>query len=51
VLEWIINNDRPIKRCSIEEMMSSRNTSSDTSTDLGDELCTPWLLRSVATLE
>ena len=32
-------------------MVSSRDTSSDTSMDLGDKVRTPWLLQSVATLE
>jgi hypothetical protein len=40
-----------MKRCCVEEMMSSRDTSSENSTDLGDEVCTPCILWSDATLE
>jgi hypothetical protein len=43
VPKWIINEDRPAKRCGIEDMVSSMDTSSDTSTNLGDEVNTPWL--------
>jgi hypothetical protein len=48
---WIMDEDRPAKRHGIEEMVSSGDASSDTSTDLGDEVLTPWILRSAATLE
>jgi hypothetical protein len=51
VPEWSTDEDRPAKRHGIEEMVSSRDTSSDTSTDLGDEVHPLWLLWSVTTLE
>jgi hypothetical protein len=51
VPEWSTDEDRPTKRCGIEDMVSSRDTNSDTSMGLGDEVHTPWLLQSVATLE
>jgi hypothetical protein len=51
VPEWSIDEDRPTKRHGIEDMVSSRDISSDANTDLGDEVCTPWLLQSATTLE
>jgi hypothetical protein len=51
VTKWRIDEDRTAKRRGIEEMVSNRDTSSDTSTYLGDEVYTPWMLWSAATLE
>jgi hypothetical protein len=51
VPEWSTNEHRLVKRHGIEEMVSNRDMSSDTSMDLGDEVYTPWLFQSVATLE
>jgi hypothetical protein len=51
VPEWSTDEDRPAKGHGKEEMVSSRDTSSDTSIDLGDKVNTPWILWSVATLE
>jgi hypothetical protein len=45
VPEWSTDEDRPTKRHGIEDMVSSRDTSSDTSKGLGDEVHTPWLLQ------
>jgi hypothetical protein len=41
MMEWSIEENRTKKRCGIEDIMSSRDTSSDTSTYLGDEVCAP----------
>ena len=51
VPEWSTEKDRPVKKHGIEEMVSSRDTSSDTSMEIGDKFHTTWFLRSVATLE
>jgi hypothetical protein len=50
LLEWRTDDDMPSKRHGIEEMVSSRDISSDTSTDLDDEFFTPCMLRSATTL-
>jgi hypothetical protein len=47
VPEWRTDVDRLAKRCGIEDMLSSSNTNKC----LGDEVCTPWLLQGVTTLE
>jgi hypothetical protein len=51
VIEWSTCEDRPTKRRCVEEMVSGRDTNSDTSSNLGDKVCPLWLLQSDTTLE
>jgi hypothetical protein len=48
---WRIDEDTPMRKCGMEEMVSSRDTISDTSTNLGDKVRPLWLLRSATNLE
>ena len=45
------DEDRPMKRHTIEDRVFSRDTSSSSSKGLGDKVPTPWLLRSATNLE
>jgi hypothetical protein len=51
VPEWSTNDDRPEKRCGIEEMVSSRDTNSDIIMDLGDKVHPLCMLQSAKKLE
>jgi hypothetical protein len=51
VPKWSADEGRPMKRHGVEEMVSSRDTSSETSMDLGDEVHPLWILQSATTLE
>jgi len=49
------NEDRPVKKCGIEDRVSSEDTSSSGGggggKGLGDEVHAPWLLRSDSILD
>jgi hypothetical protein len=46
-----MDEDMLAKRSGIEDKVSSRDTSSDTSKGLGNKVDTPWMLHSFTTLE